>query len=723
MPVIIRHPAGPRNLSSPELKKPEFVPGEVILNVEEETSMLKLQTLQSLIGAASIEEIPIPSTMRQPGTTRFQGRVFHVRLLPGISTEEGIRRAYERDEVQYAEPNYIVHHHLYSQGEAEAPGTPSRPGPGSAGGSPKAVVPNDLHNKLWGLRNTGQWWGTPGADIHATEAWGITTGTSSGHVVAVVDTGVDYRHSDLAKNVWVNPGEIPGNGKDDDGNGVVDDVHGYNAVDGSGDPMDDQHHGTHVAGTIAAVGNNGIGVVGVNWHARIMAVKFLDKGSGTISDAIKAITYADRMEARVTSNSWGGGGYSQALYDAMKAARPLHVCSAGNASTDTDAWPSYPGSYDLPNIVSVAASDRNDYLADFSNWGKQSVDLAAPGKKVYSTTPGGRYASLSGTSMAAPHVSGAAMLILSKYPTLTNAQIKDRLLNTVDPIPAFQWGTVSGGRLNAAATLADDNVSPSVPKEFGVRAQTALTITLGWMAPGDNGDEGQARRYDLRVADRPIMDGSAGEGDISFEDAKPVAIVAPKSAGSPDTAVVFVPLNRDGNKKTFHFALKAVDKLGNSSGMAVAQGTTHPAVVLFEDDAEGEGKWTAQPPWGKEVVPGRGKVWSDSPGGAYQNNADTALTSIPISLAGVSNPVLFFSERHDLEARFDNVFLEVSADGGQTWKTHLTLTALSDWRTASVNLSEYEGQRIQIRFRLKSDKDTVKDGILLDDIFVAGEPK
>ena len=336
-------------------------------------------------------------------------------------------------------------------------------------------VPNDPgFSQLWGMHNTGQTGGTPDADIDAPEAWDIATG-SSGIVVGIIDTGVDYTHPDLAANIWTNPGEVAGNGLDDDGNGFVDDIHGYDFVNNDGDPMDDNRHGTHVAGTIAAVGDNSDGVAGVNWSSSIMAIKFLNSGgSGSLSNAVRAINYATMMrtdfgvDIRLTSNSWGGGGYEQSMYDAIAAggeAGILFIAAAGNDSANNDVSPHYPSSYDLDNVIAVAATDHNDNRASFSCYGATSVDLAAPGVNVYSTVPGNGYASLSGTSMATPHVSGVAALAWATAPGATAAQIRDALFAGVDPIESLSGKLVTGGRLNARGTLAQlgMNVAASDP--------------------------------------------------------------------------------------------------------------------------------------------------------------------------------------------------------------------------------------------------------------------
>ena len=270
--------------------------------------------------------------------------------------------------MEHAEPNYLVYANI----------------------SP----PDDTHfNRLWGLHNTGQnvngTNGTNDADIDALEAWDVTTG-SSDVVVAVVDSGVDINHPDLAANIWTNPGEIPGNGIDDDGNGYIDDVNGWDFYVNDNDPRDADGHGTHVAGTIAAAGNNAAGITGVSWSAQIMALRFLDAwGNGITTDAIAAIEYAAAMGADIINNSWGGGGYSQSLKEAIEASGAVVVCAAGNSGWNTDAFIAhYPSNYNSANIIAVAASDQDDSRAFFSNYGPFSVDVAAPGTNIYSSAPG-----------------------------------------------------------------------------------------------------------------------------------------------------------------------------------------------------------------------------------------------------------------------------------------------------------------------------------------------
>ena len=321
------------------------------------------------------------------------------------------------------------------------------------------------------MNNTAQTGGTADVDIDAPQAWDLTTG-SNDVVVGIVDTGINYNHPDLQTNVWVNPGEIAGNSIDDDGNGVIDDIHGFNAIDSTGNPNDDNGHGSHVSGTIAGRGNNNSGVAGVNWQTKLMGLKFLDgSGSGSISAAITAIEYAVNMKnrgvnIRVLSNSWGGGGFSQALEDAITQANQagiLFVAAAGNDNNNNDSNPTYPAGYEVTNVLSVAALDHNGNRAYFSNYGETTVDLAAPGVDILSTSLGQGYATLSGTSMATPHVSGVAALVLSREPNLTVTALKDRLINTIKPLAQLTYQMRAPGIVSASRALTSQ-LTPLPPQ-------------------------------------------------------------------------------------------------------------------------------------------------------------------------------------------------------------------------------------------------------------------
>jgi len=326
--------------------------------------------------------------------------------------------------------------------------------------APSPVTPSDPHfSAQWALSNDGSRGGTKGADISATYAWSVTTGSDK-VVVAVLDSGVDYTHTDLASNIWIRPNSIPA--YEDRELGTIQDYHGFNALDDSADPMDDNGHGTHCAGIIGAEGGNDIGIAGVNWKVQIMPLKFMNKsGYGTTKAAIEAINYViDRKKAgvnvRVISASWGSTQKSRALEDVIRKAGEagvLFVAASGNASTNNDRSPHYPSSYNLPNVISVAALDRNDQLATFSNYGVKSVAIAAPGVDILSTWLGDEYEEKSGTSMATPVISGVAALIVAHNPNISVDQLRAKILASVDPLDSLKGKVATGGRINAAKAV------------------------------------------------------------------------------------------------------------------------------------------------------------------------------------------------------------------------------------------------------------------------------
>jgi len=325
------------------------------------------------------------------------------------------------------------------------------------------VVPADPQfSEQWALANNGQRGGKEGADISALRAWAITTGDDD-VVIAVLDSGVDYTHPDLANNIWSRPATVPA--YQDDSIGTIQDLQGYNAIENNADPMDQNGHGTHCAGIIGAEGGNNIGIAGVNWTVRIMPLKFMNAGGfGTTKDAVEAINYViDRRKAgvnvKVISASWGSTMKSQALEDVIRKAYDagiLFVAAAGNATTDNDRTPHFPSSYNVPNVISVAALDRNDHLASFSNYGAKSVAIAAPGVDILSTWLDGEYEEKSGTSMATPVVSGVAGLIAAREPKLSVDELRKRLVESVDKLETLKGRVTSGGRINAAKALHAD---------------------------------------------------------------------------------------------------------------------------------------------------------------------------------------------------------------------------------------------------------------------------
>lgn len=568
------------------------------------------------------------------------------------------------------------------------------------------TTPNDPRfNETWGLKDLT----APDADIDAEHAWDVTTG-SSAVKVCVIDTGIDYTHPDLAGNAWANPGEIAGNGIDDDSNGYVDDVYGYDFVNNDGDPFDDNNHGSHCSGTIGAKGNNGIGVAGVNWNVSLFSAKFLSSGgSGSTSNAILSVDYARIRGAHIMSNSWGGGGFSQLLLDAISRAEVadiLFVAAAGNSGSNNDVSANYPSNYDSPNVLAVAAIDTNDALASFSSYGATTVDIAAPGVDVLSTTPGNTYQSFSGTSMATPHTAGAAALLKSYFTTAGYASLKARLMSAAVPTAALN-GKVVSGRLNVYNAFDNDTVAPGTPSGFVAtkRGYTALGIQL--VASGDDGAVGTAASYDIRYSTSPINAGNFSSA-TRFN-------AAPSPAASGTLQSMFINGLQAGT--TYYLAARASDNVGNTSGIVTAGPYTTIAPTSV-DNFEGAATFVADSgPWAltNDAVSGV-NAWTDSPGGNYVDNLAIVLRKIaPIT---VTQPMaLSFMTKFDLESGYDYVYLEASTDGGTTWTQLKRLNGTNlTWHNESVSLAGFVGQTVQLRFRLTTDSSVVRDGIYIDDL-------
>jgi len=421
---------------APSATEKNYKKGELLVKLREGVPYTSPFAISDALGVKNAKNFRVPKKASGNAAKQLK-RWWVLTLPPGVTVETAMARLKKNPNVEVVEPNYM--RSIQS-------------------------LPNDANfSELWGMNNTGQQSGTPDADIDAPEAWDKETG-SSDIVVAVIDTGIDYNHEDLAANIWTNSGEIPDNGIDDDGNGYIDDVHGYNFSYRNAAPLDDVGHGTHIAGIIAAEGNNGVGVAGVSWSTKLMPLKTHNIfGSAYMTDIISAMVYAVDMGANVINASYGCQGttcISVAEQDAISAvneANILFVAAAGNSSYDNDSFPAYPASYDIPNIVSVAATDRNDNLASFSNYGNVTVDLGAPGAEILSTVPTGfdasGYALADGTSMSTAYVSGAAALLLAHSPALAVEDLKATLLNSVDPVASLDGKTVTGGRLNVNNAL------------------------------------------------------------------------------------------------------------------------------------------------------------------------------------------------------------------------------------------------------------------------------
>jgi subtilisin family serine protease len=507
----------------------DAVAGEVLVKFRGPSPARDLAEITRLADADTVR------SLGRTGVRRLRSRSRDARALVSLLANHPA--------VAYAEPNYIVRTFA----------DPSDP----------------LAPQLWGLQNVGQavnngLAGQPGADIHAAQAWDVSVG-STAHVVAVVDTGIDYTHPDLVDNLWSAPAPF---------SVTVGGVsitcpagsHGFNAIGLTCDPMDDHNHGTHVAGTIGATAGNGVGVAGVNWVTRLMGVKFIGaSGSGTIADAINALDFVMQArqafsatggaDVRVLSNSWGGRSFSQALRDEIAAtadADMLFVAAAGNDGFSNDFLPTYPAGYDVDNIISVAATTNTDARAFFSNYGAASVDLGAPGVDILSTTIGNTYSFSSGTSMATPHVSGAAALVLSRC-NLGALALKSTLLSTVEPVAALASITTTGGRLDVHSAIRSCMAPPASPTGLTATGRDA-SVALSWT--GGAGATGF-------VVKRSETSGG------------PYSSVATDVTGTTfvDTAVV--------NERTYYYVVSATNGLGASGDSNEASATPKaPADLL-----------------------------------------------------------------------------------------------------------------------------------------------
>jgi uncharacterized repeat protein (TIGR01451 family) len=553
----------------PQTRKAEFVPGELLVRFRSGSALARDRTRTSVTLPVLMEGRSVRVEIAHFGGSDLVPGLRLVRVAPE-DTLAALRALREREDVLYAEPNFIRH---------------------------SEIVPNDTrYGDLWALKNGP----AGGAGISAEAAWDTTMGSHS-VVVGVIDSGVDTGHRDLSDNIFVNPGETPNNGVDDDANGFIDDVTGWDFVSNDRtvfDNANDDAHGTHVAGTIGARGNNAIGVVGVNWDVQIMPLKALGPQGGSDSNLIAAYQYAKMMRQhgvnlRVLNNSYGGQGFSQSLRDAineLNSAGILFVAAAGNESTNNDFVPQYPAGFDLPNIISVAATSSSNLIASFSNRGAQSIHLVAPGEDILSTTPrgyagvglvsadtepdGSTYSFFSGTSMAAPHVAGAAALACAAKPAISLSQLRAAVLFSGDESGNFSSITITGRRLNAnktlQAALENDTTAPATPANFRVNSQNGRRIELRWNEAGDDGNTSRASLDEINFTD-------TGTGEV-FK----INLTRTLDPGVERTVFVSIPFKHP----TGQVSLRTVDNVGNSStasaSVTVAADVSDPYIVTVE---------------------------------------------------------------------------------------------------------------------------------------------
>jgi subtilisin family serine protease len=616
-------------------------------------------------------------------------------LVPGLNlykfderrSVEEVRAHFLRSgKVLYAEPDYVYNTNITN-----------------------IISPNDQYfSKQYALDNTGQTGGSIDADINAPQMWEIQKG-SNNIVIATIDTGIDYTHPDLVDNLWKNPGEVPNNNKDDDNNGYIDDVYGINTILNTGDPMDDNVHGTHVAGTIGASGDNTIGVVGVAQHVKIASCKFLSQsGSGGVSNAIKCMDYFAALKSRqhnpvnivATNNSWGGGGASQALLDAIKAHEKLgilFIAAAGNSGENNDNVDRYPCNYPVPNVIAVAATDSKDMLANFSSYGKKSVHVAAPGVKILSTVLNKGYGELSGTSMATPHVAGLAAVIAAQYPAYSYQNIKNLIMSSGQLLTSTQNATISGRRIRGAdsngqgALTCENQLLIKRLKPESATLSLNLGSELFLSALGINCAESLSI---LKVSDQnaqPIIlqdngqsgDLVASDGIMSFMWRPNIAGVYVLNFGSDDSITVKVnkPNAGVGSYKiddTISYEYENIqgDALGAQDD--TLHKVTVPFFIKFNNDASGysdlyvssngtvgfsnanPGPFNTNLPWGdaKLVAP----LWDDLAPGAVGSDLFTALIGEAPHRRFIIEWLKFRHYAAPGESTFQAIFYEDSAD-------------------------------------------------------------
>ena len=620
-PVLIKgHPAHPTRILA---RRTEGWSASAQSTVLSATGLTVVRTSAFVPGLVVLDVEPAVASMQSSGATVAAQAV----SLPSdealLARIEALRASGIFD---YAEPDYLV----FSD-----------------------AVPNDsafTNGTLWGLRNTGQSGGAAGVDIGAEAAWDVTKG-STNVIVAVIDTGIRLTHLDLAAQLWRNPGEIAGNGRDDDNNGYVDDVHGINAIANDGDPVDDVGHGTHVAGTIGAAANNGQPMVGVAWQVRLMACKFIsDESDGLTSDAIECVNYAVARGARILNCSWGGDGYSRSLYDTLAAARSagaLVVASAGNDGIDNDFSPHYPSSYDLDNIISVAAINRQGGLAGFSNYGVTSVDLAAPGDSIYSTdnVSDTSYRTASGTSMAAPHVSGVAALVRAREPAIALADLRDRLLRTVVPAGSLASRVATGGRVHAhrALTMGPDGqleiaIAPTDDELLTGGRDLVVTVRVTDLT----GVRGATVSATVSTGGTLVFRDDGIAPDVTADDADYTAVVAvPQGASQLVLGVTASAPAKVSVSETITYEVQppptndmfAARKA--LSGTSVFEAGTNRGASREPGEPAHAGKSGGTSVWWTWTAPGDGTVTIDTEGstfdttlGVYTGSAVDALTEI-----------------------------------------------------------------------------------------------
>lgn len=668
----VGYPSAQGGIQTPYGKK-RFAPNVVVVAYHARTPMLARDAKAARLG------------LREDDT--IQSQYFHryfitpAAIAQGATVESMLDLLQKDPDVRFAEPDMEL--------------------------TPDQALPNDaLFGDLWGLHNVGQAGGTVDADIDAPEAW-QTVGVTPNVTVAVCDDGCQWNHVDLAGNIWANPGEIPGNGIDDDSNGFIDDIRGWDFSDGDNNPYPaaSDSHGTHTSGTVAAVTNNGIGIAGVAQNVRLMPIRIYGGANPWMSALATGIDYAWQNGAKVISVSYNIDGYTQALLEAIQRAGQHDVVYVNSAGNNGQQNPPRGAIRDLTNnAVFVAATDRNDNLASFSNYGAK-IDVAAPGVSILSTVLTNSYALYDGTSMATPHMAGACAVIRAYFPTLTARQTLDRIIGTSE-MKASLVGKVVGGRINLNNALDTDSTPPSDPSDLTLLAYATQSVKVRFKGSGDDGTVGQASAYDIRVSTQPINAGN-------FAAARNVPVnITPVNAGVPITVELggLAP-------GVVYVAVRAVDNLGNVSN--IISGGPYALRDYHFDRMERLSWFTpVTGPWAmtQEQAFGGRYAWSDSPGGSYGNSINIALASRQLPLTGDS--VLRFMAKYSLESGYDYLYWDISFDNGGTWNNLGRVDGESGGWAAISSPIPAGGSNVRVRFRLTTDGSVVRDGVYIDNVSI-----
>ncbi|MGI8906119.1 MAG: S8 family serine peptidase [Candidatus Sumerlaeaceae bacterium] len=590
-----------------------------------------------------------------------------------------------------------------------------------------STLPNDpLFSTQYDLYNTGQNGGVPGADIQATAAWDVTTG-SAAITIAISDTGCQIDHPDLASRIWMNPGEIAGNGLDDDSNGYVDDVNGWDFYSDTNTTIPSGGHGTSVLGIAGAAGNNGIGIAGTNWNSRMMPINgFAPSGFGTESVLVDGVVYAIDNGARVVNQSWGAYDVSPLMHDMALYAHAngaLLVPASGNEGVDCEEYPFYPASLPYDSVLSVGGSEQRDDSVyngvngpRIFNYGVERVQIAAAAFAVPFTSWFSSYGSSHGTSYAAPIVSGAAGLVLSVAPGLSAPQLKYRLMGTAAQKVGLSDRNKTNGRLDAALAVSlSDAIAPGAITDLATQSVGWNGAVLRFTAPGGDAAAGRATFYQVRATTGPLT--AANWHSLPYTPAH----MRPQARGNTERIL----LNELRSGTSYNVAVRAVDSAGNEGAISnvLNIAVPLPATVMQDDCNTTHPSWTAV---GFTLAPGLAHTgtlsWQDSPEADYAPSAVATLSAGPFNLASMSRPRLSFYLRRYFpmsQDRVDSLKVEASSDGGFTWKLLKRYHgAHAPFRREIVPLDEVAASGSTIfRFLTVADSNAiVSDGVYIDDI-------